>query len=89
MRREQLGARISVVDVPMYGCPFCFAEKRTMAVYEHGVQWACGCIRKLPKLHVTSPDCKRCRSIQNVVVPFKLHLNIACITRRQKQKLSA
>lgn len=86
---RELGFRISVVDRPFCRCPFCFADVK-MAVHEHGVQWACGCARMLPQLHLTSGGhCSRCPTLKHVVVPFRPQVNIACITRKRKQKLSA
>jgi len=81
---NQLGFRISVVDRPMFGCPFCFSNVK-MAVYEHGIQWACGCARMLPDLHVTSgKNCWRCKKIGKKTIPFRPQVRIACIDRLKK-----
>jgi len=87
----ELGFRISVVKKPYAKCPFCLTTKTTMAVYEHGVQWACGCARILPDLHATAPNCRRCKKLSKAIVFFPLKLKIACVDRAHlhKQKLSA
>jgi len=75
MRAQDLGEQLIVVEHPWAGCPFCFAEKSTMTVYEFGVKWPCGCARSLPDLHRTPEErarCKRCCPIEESnVVPLR------------------
>jgi hypothetical protein len=75
MRAADLGTRITIVKRPYAGCPYCFAEKSTMAVHEFGVQWSCGCSRAIDPIHRTPEErhqCKKCNSIEESnVIPIK------------------
>jgi hypothetical protein len=68
MKPSELGRKLTGTGAGV--CPLCHLGGR-MAVHENGVQFACGCCRMLPPLHVGPASwlaCKKCND--GVVIPM-------------------
>lgn len=44
-----LGEQINTVNQPTYACPNC-GHREPYTVHRHGVRWACGHTRSLPRM---------------------------------------